>query len=148
MSVTSVGTESAARTGTGPACELDAPGAGEGWRAVPGVVGGLLASGCCGTSALTLSMVGVGAGSAAGAIGADLNMQAVTMIGLAVGVALIVGASYLLTRPFRGRVPAPVFRQMLRRNLTRMAAWSVGSYVLWFVIIQPVLGKAGVHVPT
>lgn len=114
---------------------------------VTGAAAGLLATTCCGTGALSLALVGVGAGSAVGAFAATHNMQAMSLVFFAAAVALVVGTSYLAVRRQRARLSAMAFRALYWQTLTRVSAWSVGSYLVWFIIIQPITWKYHISIP-
>lgn len=96
--------------------------------AVAGLAGGIVAAGAAGTSNKTLFLGAVWLGTAA-------------------GILLVMGISYLAVRPARAAVPKPVLRQLWRQVLRKSAAWGLGAYAFWFLIIEPLLGHVGIAVP-
>lgn len=96
----------------------------------------------------TLALMGVGAGSLAGVLGSAANMQLVALGGFLIGVAVVLGVSYLNVRSHRAHLSGTAFRQLYLQSLTRVGAWSVGAYLFYFIVIQQtILWKLGVHLP-
>lgn len=119
----------------------------KGVQACSGLVGGLVAGGCCGTAPATLAMTGMGAGSAAEVVGGALNMQAVTLVGFVVAVVLVLGATYLSVRRFAPRMSPPAFRRFYLQRLAFSGGWAVGAYLVWFIVISPILSSHGISIP-
>jgi TRAP-type C4-dicarboxylate transport system permease large subunit len=100
-----------------------------GWLPVAGgLAGGIVAAGAAGTSTKTIFLGAVWAG-------------------MVVGTLLVLLASYLAVRHARSAVPGPVLRQLWFQVLRRTVGWALGAYVFWFLIIEPLLGHAGIYVP-
>lgn len=74
-------------------------------------------------------------------------MQLVALAGFAIGALLVLGVSYLQVRKFRAHMSGLAFRRMYVQTLTRVGGWSVGSYLVWFIFISPILSMMGVHIP-
>lgn len=74
-------------------------------------------------------------------------MQLVALAGFIIGAMLVVGVSYLQVRRFRSRMSSLAFRRMYMQTLTRVGGWSVGSYLVWFIFVSPILSMMGVHLP-
>lgn len=111
-----------------------------------GLLAGAIAGGCCGTGVVTFVLSGIGAGGAAASLAGWLNMQGLALAGFAVGVAMTLGVTYLSVRRFRPQLSGPQFRRLYLRGLARTGGWAVGSYLVWFVIISPILSNHGITV--
>lgn len=96
-----------------------------------GLIAGLIAAGCSG--------IGVGVGSLAGVVGNWLNMQFLPLTGLLLAVLFVLGVTYLSVRRFRPRMSAEAFKHLYMHSLIRTTSWAVGSYVIWFILISPIL---------
>ena len=118
-----------------------------GVSACSGLVSGVLAAGCCGTAPLTLAMTGIGAGSLAETTGTLWNMQLVALAGFVVGVGLVLGATYMTVRRFASRMSPLAFRRLYMQRLARTGGWAVGAYLVWFIVIFPILSSHGIQVP-
>jgi hypothetical protein len=100
---------------------------------ISGLIAGLIAAVCSG--------IGVGAGflSLTGVVGNWLNMQFIPLTGLLLAVLFVLGVTYLSVRRFRPRMSAEAFKHLYMHNLIRTTSWAVGSYVVWFILISPIL---------
>lgn len=74
-------------------------------------------------------------------------MQFITLAGFVLGILIVLGVSYWSVRKFRRHLSSDAFRRLYIQTLTRVAGWSVASYLVWFILISPVLYKFGVSVP-
>jgi len=96
----------------------------------------------------TLALMGVGAGSLAGILGSAANAQLVALGGFLLGVAIVAGVSYWQVRRHRAHMPPSAFRRLFMQQLTRVGAWSVAAYLVYFLVIQQtILYKLGVSLP-
>ncbi|GAC1342173.1 MAG: hypothetical protein NVSMB27_00690 [Ktedonobacteraceae bacterium] len=68
-----------------------------------------------------------------------MNSQFLALIGLLVGVLFVLGVSYLSVRRFRPRLSTDAFKRLYMQNLIRTAGWAVGGYLLWFILVWPIL---------
>lgn len=80
-------------------------------------------------------------------MGIALDMQLVTLAGFAIGVLIVLAVSYWGVRKHRPHLSGDAFKQLYLQNLTRVGAWSVASYALWFIVVSPLLAMHGVHIP-
>lgn len=80
-------------------------------------------------------------------MGIALNMQLVALAGFAMGALVVLGVSYWGIRKHRAHLSTDAFRRLYLQNLTRVTAWSVASYAVWFIVISPLLAMHGVHIP-
>jgi cell shape-determining protein MreD len=114
---------------------------------ISGAGAGLLATSCCGSGALSLALIGLGAGSSFGAFAATHDMQAMSLVFFALAVAVVLSASYFAIYRRRARISGMAFRALYLQTLTRTAAWSVGAYLVWFIILQPIMWKFHISIP-
>lgn len=91
--------------------------------------------------------MGGGAGSLVGILGMQVNMQLVALGGFGIATALVLATAYLTVRRYRGHLSGHAFRRLYLQNLTRVAAWSVGAYVVWFIFVSPIFSRYGIHIP-
>jgi len=125
-------------------------GGSSGSRWISGITGagaGLLATSCCGTGALSLTLVGLGAGSSVSAFFAGHNSQTMSVVFFAFAVAIVLGASFFAIYRRRERLSALAFRALYMQTLTRTASWSIGAYLFWWIIVQPVTWKFHILIP-
>ena len=80
-------------------------------------------------------------------MGVALNMQLVALGGFLIAALMVLGFAYWGVRKHRAHLSPTAFRQLYIQNLTRISAWSVGSYVVWFIVISPLLAARGIHIP-
>lgn len=66
-------------------------------------------------------------------------MQLLALVGLLIGVLFVLGVTYLSVRRFRPRMSGEAFRHLYLHNLIRTAGWAVGTYLVWFILISPIL---------
>lgn len=97
-------------------------------RIAGGLVAGIVAAGAAGTSTKTIDLGAVWAGTGA-------------------GVLIVVMVARLTIGRARRSLPRPVLGQVTKAALRQTVAWALGSYVFWFLIIQPSLVHAGIYVP-
>ncbi len=83
--------------------------------------------------------MGVGAGSLAGVLGKFLNMQFEALAGLLIGVLFVLGVTYLSVRRFRPHMSGDAFKRLYTHNLIRTAGWAVGGYLVWFILLSPIV---------
>jgi hypothetical protein len=100
---------------------------------ISGLIAGIFAAICSG--------IGVGAGflPLTGVVGNWLNMQFIPLAGLLLAVLFVLGITYLSVRRFRPHMSAEAFKHLYMHNLIRTTSWAVGSYVIWFILISPIL---------
>jgi len=88
----------------------------------------------------------VGAGSLAGVLGKFLNLQFEALAGLLIGVLIVLGVAYLSVRRFRPHMSGDAFKRLYLQNLTRTAGWAVGAYLVWFILLSPIVYAVLRHV--
>lgn len=80
-------------------------------------------------------------------MGGALNMQMVALAGFVTAALIVLGISYWGVRKHRAHLSPSAFRQLYVESLTRVSAWSIGSYVVWFIVISPLMAAHGIHIP-
>lgn len=74
-------------------------------------------------------------------MGGLLNAQFLALFGFTLSVLIILGVTYFTVRRFRTRMSSSAFKQLYMKNLLRTAGWAVGSYLVWFILLSPILSK-------
>jgi hypothetical protein len=95
---------------------------------VGGLFAGTVAAGTAGTSTQTIYLGAVWAGTAT-------------------GIAIVGFTAYLAVRHLRGHMPPSVLRRQFTHATRNTLSWALGSYVFWFLLIEPALSHAGIYVP-
>ncbi len=91
--------------------------------------------------------------TATGAVGAAVfmrswaNMQGITLISTLVGILLVVGLAWWLTRRCRASLPRQQYRRVFRRTLFRLSAWALAGYMAYMVIVTTILSLVGFELP-
>src|SRR5712691_7420852 len=86
--------------------------------------------------------MGVSAGSLSGVLGGfgkTLNMQFLALFGLSLSVLILLGFTYLSVRQFRSRMSGEAFRRVYVQRLIRTGGWAVGTYLVSFILIVPII---------
>ena len=86
--------------------------------------------------------MGVSAGSLSGVLGdfgKILNMQFLALFGLLLSVIILLGFTYLSVRQFRSRMSGEAFRRVYVQRLLRTAGWAVGTYLVSFILLVPII---------
>jgi hypothetical protein len=86
--------------------------------------------------------MGVSAGSLSGVLGGFgkiLNMQFLALFGLLLSVLILLGFTYLSVRRFRPHMSADAFKRLYGRKLMNTAGWAVGTYLIAFILLVPVI---------
>lgn len=74
-------------------------------------------------------------------------MQLLTLVSLAFAIALILAITFYPLRHMRQHMSPEAFKHLYLQHLTRTAGWAVGSYVVWFMLVSPILSAHGIQVP-
>ena len=91
---------------------------------------------------MTLGLLGVSAGSLSGVVGGMgtwMNMQFLALFGLLLSVVILLGFTYLSVRKFRRHMPGEAFKRLYKQRLLRSASWAVGTYLISFILIVPII---------
>lgn len=72
-------------------------------------------------------------------MGNFLNMQFLALFGLFLSTVILLGFTYLAVRPFRPRMSAEAFKRLYTQRLMHTAGWAVGTYVITFILIVPII---------
>ncbi len=66
-------------------------------------------------------------------------MQFLALTGLSLAVIFVLGITYLSVRRFKPRMSPEAFKHMYMHSLIRTASWAVASYLIWFILVSPIL---------
>ena len=66
-------------------------------------------------------------------------MQFLALFGLFLSVIIILGFTYLSVRQFRSRMSREAFRRVYVQRLIRTGGWAVGTYLISFILIVPII---------
>ena len=74
-----------------------------------------------------------------GGFGSYLNFQFLALFGLFLSVAILFGFTYLSVRRFRPHMSPDAFKRLFGRRLMRTAGWAVGTYLISFILLVPII---------
>ena len=77
-----------------------------------------------------------------------ISMQGLTLISVAVAIALVLGVAAVVTRRARPGLAPADRRQVYGRALTRLAGWALAGYVAYFIVVNMVLDLVGFKYPS
>jgi len=66
-------------------------------------------------------------------------MQFLALFGLFLSVIIILGFTYFSVRQFRSRMSREAFRRVYVQRLIRTGGWAVGTYLVSFILIVPII---------
>ena len=66
-------------------------------------------------------------------------MQFLALFGLLLSVIILLGITYLSVRRFRPHMSADAFKHLYGQRLLRAAGWAVGTYLISFILIVPII---------
>lgn len=66
-------------------------------------------------------------------------MQLLALSGLLLSVLILLAFTYLAVRRFRPHMSADAFRRLYGRRLMHTAGWAVGTYLITFILLVPII---------
>lgn len=104
---------------------------------------GVMSSVYCGTGVVAAVAAAVGAGGVLAFTKSWVQMQGLTLVSAAFAIAVVLGLAAWVTRRARASVPAGARLRIYQRSLVRLAAWALGGYAVYFVLVNMILGLLG-----
>ena len=112
------------------------------------VGGGVIASVCCGNGLIAVIATVFGAGGVVAFLNSWVSMQGVTLISTGFAMLLVAGIAAWVTRRARAGLSAVDGRRVYGRTLYRLAAWGLGGYIAYFIIVNALLSLFGFEYAT